>query len=100
MIVKRFRLIIFVKLFFINSLKINGSEIMEFTFKIYPTTIDGHARILTATQTATDLDDAIEEATKILEVFIKSAKVVFMIENDDGKEVAGISPEVEDWVKF
>ena len=73
---------------------------MEFTFKIYPTTIDGYARILTATQTATDLDDAIEEATKILEVFIKSAKVVFMIENDDGEEVAGISPEVEDWVKF
>ena len=44
---------------------------MEFTFKIYPSTIDGHARILTATQTAKDLDDAIEEATKILEVFIK-----------------------------
>ena len=73
---------------------------MEFTFKIYPTTMDGHARILTATQTAEDLDDAIEEATKILEVFIESAKVVFMIENEDGKEVAGISPEVEDWVKF
>ena len=73
---------------------------MEFTFKIYPTTIDGHARILTATQTANDLDDAIEEATKILEVFIKPAKIVFMIENEDGKEVAGISPEVEDWVKF
>ena len=72
---------------------------MEFTFRIYPTTIDGHARILTATQTATDLDDAIEEATKILEVFIKPAKVVFMIEHD-GKEVAGICPEVEDWVKF
>lgn len=73
---------------------------MEFTFKIYPTTIDGHARILTATQTANDLDDAIEEATKILQVFVKSAKIVFMIENDDGKEVAGISPEVGDWVKF
>ena len=73
---------------------------MEFTFKIYPTTIDGHARILTATQTANDLDDAIEEATKILEVFIKPAKIVFMIENEDGKEVAGISPEVGDWVKF
>ena len=73
---------------------------MEYTFKIYPTTKDGHAQILTATQIAKDLDDAIEEATKILEVFIKSAKVVFMIENDDGKEVAGISPEVEDWVKF
>ena len=73
---------------------------MEFIFKIYPTTKDGHAQILTATQIAKDLDDAIEEATKILEVFIKSAKVVFMIENDDGKEVAGISPEVGDWVKF
>ena len=73
---------------------------MEFTFKIYPTTKDGHAQILTATQIAKDLDDAIEEATKILEVFIKSAKIVFMIENEDGKEVAGISPEVEDWVKF
>ena len=73
---------------------------MEFTFKIYPTTLDGHARILTAKQTATDLDDAISEATKILEVFIKSAKVVFMIENEDGEEVAGISPEVKEWVKF
>lgn len=73
---------------------------MEYTFKIYPTTKDGHARILTATQPATDLDDAIKEATMILEVFIKSAKVVFMIENEDGKEVAGISPEVGDWVKF
>lgn len=72
---------------------------MEYTFKIYPSTIDGHARILTATQTANDLDDAIEEATKILEVFIESAKVVFMIECD-GEEVAGISPEVGDWVKF
>ena len=77
-----------------------GSEEMEFTFKIYPTSKDGHAQILTATQIAKDLDDAIEEATKILEVFIKSAKVVFMIENDDGEEVAGISPEVGDWVKF
>ena len=73
---------------------------MEYTFRIYPTTKDGHAQILTATQIAKDLDDAIEEATKILEVFIKSAKVVFMIENDDGEEVAGISPEVGDWVKF
>lgn len=72
---------------------------MEFTFKIYPTTMDGHARILTATQTAEDLDDAIEEATKILEVFIKPAKIVFMIECD-GEEVAGISPEVGEWVKF
>ena len=73
---------------------------MEFTFKIYPTSKDGHARILTATQTAKDLDDAIVEATMILEVFIKSAKVVLMIENDDGEEVAGISPKVGDWVKF
>ena len=73
---------------------------MDFTFKIYPDNIDGRARELITTQIATDLDDAIEEATKILEVFIKSAKVVFMIENDDGEEVAGICPEVEDWVKF
>ena len=73
---------------------------MEFTFKIYPTTLDGHARVLTAKQTAKDLDDAIVEATMILGVFIKSAKVVFMIENEDGEEVAGISPGVEDWVKF
>ena len=72
---------------------------MEFTFKIYPSTADGHAQILTATQIATDLDDAIEEATKILEVFKKSADVVFMISYDD-KDVAGISPEVGDWVKF
>ena len=72
---------------------------MEFTFRIYPTSKDGHARELIATQTAMDLDDAIEEATKILEVFKKSAEVVFMIEHD-GKDIAGISPEVEDWVKF
>ena len=72
---------------------------MEYTFKIYPSTIDGHARILTATQTAKDLDDAIEEASKILEVFIESAEVVFMIECD-GEEVAGISPEVGEWVRF
>ena len=88
----------YVKLF-TKLFKIKGSEEMEFTFKIYPNNIDGHARILTATQTATDLDDAIEEATKILKVFKKSAEVVFMIEYD-GKDVAGISPEVEDWVKF
>ena len=73
---------------------------MEFTFKIYPTTKDGHAQILTVTQPAKDLDDAIEVATKILEVFIKSAKVVFMIEDENGKEVAGISPDVDDWVRF
>ena len=89
----------YVKLF-TKLFKIKGSEEMEFTFKIYPNNIDGHARTLIATQTATDLDDAIEEATKILKVFKKSAEVVFMIENDDGEEVAGISPEVEDWVKF
>lgn len=73
---------------------------MEFTFKIYPTIADGHARELISTQFATDLDDAINEATMILGVIKKSAKVVFMIENDDGKEVAGISPEVDDWVRF
>ena len=72
---------------------------MEFTFRIYPTSKDGHARELIATQTAMDLDDAINEATKILEVFKESAEVVFMVEHD-GKDVAGISPEVEDWVKF
>ena len=72
---------------------------MEFTFRIYPSRADGHACELITTQTAMDLDDAIEEATKILEVFKKASKVVFMIEND-GKDVAGISPEVEDWVKL
>ena len=72
---------------------------MEFTFRIYPTSADGHARELIATQTAKDLDDAIEEATMILRVIKKSAKVVFMIEYD-GKDVAGISPDVEDWVKL
>ena len=72
---------------------------MEFTFRIYPTSKDGHARELIATQTAMDLDDAINEATKILEVFKKFAEVVFMIEHD-GKDVAGITPEVENWVKF
>ena len=72
---------------------------MEYTFRIYPNNIDGHARELTATQTAVDLDDAINEATKILKIFKKSSEVVFMI-SYDGKDVAGISPEVEDWVKF
>ena len=72
---------------------------MEFTIMIYPTCTDGHARILTATQTAVDLDDAINEAKKILGVFKETTKVVCMIEHD-GKDVAGISPEVEDWVKF
>ena len=72
----------------------------EFTFRIYPDNTSGRARELITKQYAVDLDEAIEEATKILEVFIKPAKVVFMIENDDGEEVAGICPEVEDWVKF
>lgn len=72
---------------------------MEFTFRIYPTGKDGHARELITSQIAEDLDDAINEATKILNVFKKSADVVFMISYDD-KDVAGISPEVEDWVKF
>ena len=72
---------------------------MEFTFRIYPNNIDGHAQKLTATQTAEDLDQAIDDATKILEIFPKSAEVVFMIECN-GEDVAGISPEVEDWVKF
>ena len=71
----------------------------EFTFRIYPDDTSGRARELITKQYAMDLDEAIEEATKILEVFINSAKVVCMIEYD-GKDVAGISPEVEDWVKF
>ena len=85
--------------YFINSLKIKGSEEMEFTFKIYPNKADGHACKLIATQTATDLNEAIDDATKILKVFKKSSEVVFMIEYD-GKDVAGICPDVEDWVKF
>ena len=72
---------------------------MEFTFRIYPTSKDGHARELIAKQIAMDLDDAIDEATKILEVFKKSSEVVFMIECD-GKDIAGICPEVGEWVKF
>ena len=72
---------------------------MEFIFRIYPNKADGHACKLTAKQTATDLDEAIDDATKILEVFKEFAEVVFMIEYD-GKDVAGKSPEVEDWVKF
>lgn len=72
---------------------------MEFTFRIYPTCTDGHAQELKVTQTALNLDEAIDDATKILMVFKKSAKVVFMIEHD-GKDVAGISPEVGEWVKF
>ena len=72
---------------------------MKFTFKIYPNNTSGRACELITTQFASNLDDAIKEATKILRVFRKSADVVFMIEYD-GKDVAGISPEVEDWVKF
>lgn len=72
---------------------------MEFTYKIYPTKADGHACELIASQIAEDLDDAINEATKILKVFKKSADVVFMISYGD-KDVAGISLEVGDWVKF
>lgn len=71
----------------------------EFTFRIYPDDTSGRARELITKQYAMDLDEAIEEATKILEVFIKSAKVVFMIEYD-GEDVAGITPEVDNWVKF
>ena len=77
-----------------------GSEEMEeFTFRIYPDDTSGKARELITKQYAMDLDEAIEEATKILDVFEKPANVVFMI-SYDGKDVAGISPEVEDWVKF
>ena len=72
---------------------------MEFTFRIYPNKADGHTCKLIATQTATDLDEAIDEANKILKVFKKSSEVVFMIEYY-GKDLAGISPDVEDWVKF
>ena len=72
----------------------------EFTFRIYPDDTSGRAHELITKQYAVDLDEAIEEATKILEVFIKSANVVCMIENDDGEDVAGICPEVDDWVKF
>ena len=71
----------------------------EFTFRIYPDDTSGRAHELITKQYAVDLDEAIEEATKILEVFKKTAKVVCMIEYD-GKDVAGISPDGEDWVKF
>ena len=72
---------------------------MEFTFSIFINNTSGKARELRTTQFAMNLDDAIEEATKILEVFKKSAEVVFTIEYG-GKDVAGICPDVEDWVKF
>lgn len=71
----------------------------EFTFRIYPDDISGRSRELITKQYAMNLDEAIEEATKILDVFEKSANVVFMIEYN-GRDVAGITPEVEDWVKF
>ena len=79
---------------------IKGSEEMEeFTFRIYPDDISGRARELITKQYAVDLDEAIDEATKILGVFEKSADVVCIIEHDS-KDVAGICPEVEGWVKF
>ena len=71
----------------------------EFTFRIYPDDTSGRARELITKQYAMDLDEAIEEATKILDVFEKPANVVFVIEYD-GKGIAGISPEVGEWVKF
>ena len=84
----------------LNSLKIKGSEEMEeFTFRIYPDDISGKTRELITKQYAVDLDEAIEEATKILGVFEKSADVVFIIEHN-GKDVAGICSEVEGWAKF
>ena len=72
---------------------------MEFTFSILIDNTSGRARQLTTTQYASNIDDAIKEATKILGVFKKSAKVVCTIEHN-GKDVAGICPDVEDWVKF
>ena len=72
---------------------------MEFIFRIYPNKADGHTCRLITTQTAKDLDEAINEATKILKVFRKSAEVVFVIEYY-GKDVAEKSPDVDDRVKF
>ena len=71
----------------------------EFTFRIYPDDTSGKAHELITKQYAMDLDEAIEDATKILEIFPKSANVVFMIEHD-GEDAAGKTPEIEDWVKF
>ena len=71
----------------------------EFTFRIYPDDTSGKAHESITKQYAMDLDEAIDDATKILKVFKKSAEVVCMIEYD-GKDVAGICPEVKDWVKF
>ena len=72
---------------------------MEFTFTILIDNASGHARKLTSTQYAANIDDAIKEATKILRTFKKSANVVMTIQYGD-KDVAGICPDVEDWVKF
>lgn len=72
---------------------------MEFTFRIYLDDTSGRARELTTKQYAEDLNEAIDEANKILGVFEKSADVVFTIECD-GKDVAGICQEVEDWARF
>lgn len=72
---------------------------MEFTFTILINNTSGQARQLTTTQYAGNIDDAIKEATKILGIFKKSAEVVFTIQHGD-KDVAGICPDVEDWVKF
>ena len=41
---------------------------MEFTFRIYPTSKDGHARELIATQTAMDLDDYVKLFTKLFKI--------------------------------
>ena len=71
----------------------------EYTFRIYPDDTSGRARELITKQYAMDLDEAIDEATKILGVIKKTAEVVCIIEYD-GKDVAGICPEVGEWVKF
>ena len=72
---------------------------MEFTFRIYLDDTSGKAHELITKQYAEDLNEAIDEANKILGVFEKSSDVVFLIEHD-GKDVAGICLEVNDWVKF
>ena len=72
---------------------------MEFTFRIYLDDTSGKTHELTTKQYAEDLNEAIDEANKILGVIEKSADVVFLIEHDY-KDVAGICPEVNDWAKF
>ena len=72
---------------------------MEFTFTILINNTSGHTRQLTTTQHAANIDDAIKEATKILRTFKKSANVVMTIQYGN-EDVAGICPDVEDWVKF